>query len=301
MKRLAGGLAAFGFLFLMCGASCEPDLEDAAVPGDLVFEDDFDSDPVAQGRWNYEYGTGSQYGLSGWGNNEQQYYTPDNVYARDGILYIEAKKNDGGHDYTSARITTGRAWKENGDAQPLRQRVCTGRVEARIKSPAGRGFWPAFWLVGLDSFNGRDGAQVVPWPRCGEVDILEIKGDNPHKVYSTIHYGESYPSPYGCTGGEYTHSESLAAGWHNYGVVWDRESINFTFDGEVTKTIVLDGLEGGASWAHPETFADEAGFGIILNLAIGGNFIGGQLPDASAFSGPLENRCLMVDWVRVYQ
>jgi len=301
--------SSFLFVWFMFNASsvlisaCAPELEEIPLPeySELFLSDDFDEDPVANNRWNVEYGDGSQYGegLSGWGNAEKQLYRRDNVYVKDGILYIEAKKENG--VYTSARITTGAAWTRDGVEQPMRWKISRGKVEARIKPPEGRGFWPAFWLLGADSFNRHNGEAVTSWPRCGEMDILEIKGENARKLYSTIHYGESYPWPYNYTGGEYTHSESLAADWHVYGAVWDEEAVNFTFDGEVFKSIALNNLEGGAEWAHPETFYDDAGFVIILNLAIGGSFIGGQEPEDSVFQGPLEKRCLMVDWVRAYK
>jgi beta-glucanase (GH16 family) len=305
VKKFFFPAAGLMVMLLFCGVtmSCPPETTEIEVLeyGDLVFEENFESDPIDSGKWNFEYGDGSQYGsgLWGWGNNEKQYYTRDNVYVQNGILYIEAKKeNKGGMDYTSARITTSRAWTEDGEIQPLRFKVSKGKVEARIKSPRGSGFWPAFWLIGADSFN--DGEKVVPWPRCGELDILEIKGNVPNRVHSTIHFGERYSDRYWYTGGHYDHNASLADDFHVYGVVWDEEAMSFLFDDVVFHTIYLDRLEGG-DMAHPETFTDEAGFGINLNLAIGGNFIGGRLPPDSVFDGPPEDRCLMVDWVRVYK
>jgi hypothetical protein len=50
---------------------------------------------------------------------------------------------------------------------------------------------------------------------------------------------------------------------------------NFFFDGVVFHTIYMDRLEGGGM-AHAETVTGEAGFGINLNLAMGGNFFGGS-------------------------
>ena len=50
-----------------------------------------------------------------------------------------------------------------------------GRIEARIKVPAGRGAWAAFWLLGA-------GIDTVGWPRCGEIDVMEFVGSEPRTV-----------------------------------------------------------------------------------------------------------------------
>ncbi|HZX24325.1 MAG TPA: glycoside hydrolase family 16 protein, partial [Woeseiaceae bacterium] len=109
----------------------------------LVWSDEFDSAKLDPETWFFESGDGSDFvgdggitGLpSGWGNNELQWYLPDNAQLENGVLKITARRETvGDFGYTSARITT-------------RDRFAFkyGRIEASIKFPSGQGLWPAFW------------------------------------------------------------------------------------------------------------------------------------------------------------
>ena len=69
-----------------------------------------------------------------------------------------------GAGYTSARLFS---------KNKIEQKY--GRIEARIKLPLGKGLWPAFWMLGADS-------DLVSWPQCGEIDIMEYLGNNPTQV-----------------------------------------------------------------------------------------------------------------------
>ena len=80
-----------------------------------------------------------------------------------------------GSEYTSARILTKSKFEQ-----------AYGRFEARIKLPWGQGLWPAFWLLG----NNID---EVAWPQCGEIDIMEYRGQNPTEAIGTVH-GPDYAS-----------------------------------------------------------------------------------------------------------
>ena len=124
----------------------------------LVKADEFDTNGAPDASmWSYDIGTG----VNGWGNSELQYYTdrPENVVVQDGMLKITARKEAYmGSGYTSARIVTKGLFERN-----------YGRFEARIKLPWGRGLWPAFWLLGAN-------CDEVEWPQCGEIDIMEYRG-----------------------------------------------------------------------------------------------------------------------------
>ncbi|RPH74547.1 glycoside hydrolase family 16 protein, partial [bacterium] len=118
----------------------------------MVWSDEFDSSSINGNNWTHETGGG------GWGNNELEYYTnrTDNSYIQDGKLVIKViKENYSGRSYTSARLKTQnkKFWKY-------------GKVEARLKLPAGQGIWPAFWMLGQN-------INSVGWPKCGEIDIME--------------------------------------------------------------------------------------------------------------------------------
>ena len=108
----------------------------------LVWNDEFNGKEIDLTKWDFQLGTGSQYGLEGWGNNELQYYRKENASVKDGNLVLEARKEDfGGCAYTSARLRT-----VKDDGTELFTKTY-GRIEARIKMPTGNGIWPAFWLL----------------------------------------------------------------------------------------------------------------------------------------------------------
>jgi len=136
---------------------------------EIVMQDEFNTDGAPDSSiWGYDIGTGT----NGWGNNELQYYTnrTENVTVENGYLLITAKKEEyQGSSYTSARLTTKGLFEQ-----------AYGRFEARIRLPYGQGMWPAFWLLGADS-------EEVGWPDCGEIDIMEFRGQNPTTVLGTVH------------------------------------------------------------------------------------------------------------------
>ena len=153
---------------------------------------------VDPAKWVFDLGDGCTAGICGWGNNEKEYYTnaPDNasldgqghlaIVARPAVLNVSCYY--GPCQYTSAKITT----RGKMSAAP-------GRVEARIRIPAGQGLWPAFWMLGNDF-------ATVGWPASGELDIMENKGSAPNTSSSAIHGpGYSGNTPF-------AHANSIASG-----------------------------------------------------------------------------------------
>jgi beta-glucanase (GH16 family) len=246
-------------------------------PGDtlsLVWADEFDGASLDPAVWLFEEGDGSQYGIPGWGNNELQYYVPDNAQLEGGMLKIEARSEQiGAYQYTSARINTR-------DRFAFRY----GRIEARMRLPGGQGIWPAFWLLAQDSPYGN-------WPASGEIDIMEavnLGGAGGNTVLGTIHYGTSFPDDYMFSGESYLVPSDATADFHTYAVEWDATEIRWYVDD------VMYGMRN--SWYSTDPFPapfDQA-FYIIFNVAVGGNLPGS--PDANT-TLPVT---MEVDWVRVY-
>ena len=271
--------------------------------GTLVWRDEFDEGYFDWTMWNLDPGAGGQYSsdLWGWGNNQKEWSKAENITVEDGKLIIEAKHDypNSNFPYSSARITTaGIKEATGGGTLPPKDflGVTTGYVEARIKTPRGTGFWPAFWLLGADA-NELSGYPFVSWPACGEIDILEMRGGQETTLFQTIHYGKSYPSMYWYNGETYT-VPNMADDYHVYAVGWDSAGVKFYFDGELKNTIKFPLPQPNA---NTEAFYNDVPFAVIIDLAVGGNFLGGVIPSESAFSGPVEDRSLMVDWVRVYK
>jgi beta-glucanase (GH16 family) len=248
-----------------------------------VWSDEFDGPAgalVDATKWNYDAADGCSAGICGWGNNEKEYYSSDPATISlngQGQLMIVAQRAPAGLTcyygpcrYTSAKITT-----------KAKMLAAPGRVEARIKLPAGQGLWPAFWMLGHLCGS-------VPWPACGEIDIMENKGSQPIASSSAMH-GSGYS---GAT--PLAHTNTLASGnytdtFHIFAVEWDSLSIQFFVDDVAHYTVTRD-----AVLRYGPSILNQA-FYVVLNLAVGGNFDGDPQSDA------IFPATMLVDYVRVFE
>jgi beta-glucanase (GH16 family) len=265
--------ALFAAAFLACNKEDTPPAEDGYEGYTLIWSEEFNED-ISEENWVFELGDGTAYGLPpGWGNAERQLYTnsinnaniqPDDE--RNSVLAIIAKKEPGNNKYSSAKLTTK-------NLHSFR----FGRVEARIKVPEGRGIWPAFWMLG-DNHNVE-----IDWPGCGEIDIMEVIGHEPERVYCSAHYtnGENKLSS---NIESYVASQSLSEDYHIYRVDWTPTELIYSLDGTVVNQIPIED--------DMKEFLRS--FYIILNVAVGGNWPGD--PDGTT----VFPQKMLVDWVRVY-
>jgi beta-glucanase (GH16 family) len=251
------------------------------------WQDEFNGGELDVGKWRVEEGTGGLYGLIDWGNNEAQYYKKGNISVKNGVLTIRAKKERvSGKNYTSSRISTNGKFAV---AAPV-------RVEARIKMPEGKGLWPAFWMLG-------EGFPDNPaWPRCGEIDIAEMRGGIDDKtVLGTVHYGTHWRRDLYSLSGHRENNRMLARDWHTYGVEWDQAGIRWYFDGEEFHSADYSDMFEEDSPVK-DTFGTDKAFFIIFDLAVGGNFLQWELPPDEVFRNPSNETCTMkIDWVRVWK
>jgi beta-glucanase (GH16 family) len=235
--------------------------------------------------WSREIGGG------GWGNSERQFYTDKAANASmdgSGRLVITANRisNEYGDvigdvpgtedilnrcsecQFTSARMKTARNIG-----------FMYGRIEARMKLPQGIGTWPAFWMLGGDLLDG------VPWPECGEIDIMEYRGDMSDQATSAIH-GPTTPPGSGL-GTRFLNMTPLSDGFHTYAIEWRKNSIDFIVDGRINGS-VSSADTGTRGWVYNQKFF------LILNLAMGGTYAG-------EFIDPTLNQAqLSVDYIRYY-
>lgn len=233
---------------------------------ELVWAEEFDVDGAPNPEnWTHEVWD------KGRVNNEEQEYVDsrENTFVEDGILHIRAIKE--GDRITSGRLVT------RGKHEWL-----YGKVEARLKVPAGLGTWPAFWMMPAKSNYGG-------WPKSGEIDIMEFVGYQPGTIHGTVHTGK-YNHTINTQKGTNTPVPTCADDFHIYTLEWSEERIDISADGVVYFSFENDGAGDTGTWPfnHP--------FYVILNLAFGGNWGGAEGVDYDVL--PCE---MLVDWVRVYQ
>lgn len=238
---------------------------------DLVFEDEFNGTKLNTKVWNYETHE------PGWVNNELQKYVKSdkNVYVKDGNLIIQALKDKKGN-YTSGRVNT----QNKIDYK-------YGRFEARLKVPEGKGFLPAFWMMPTDeSLYGQ-------WPKCGEIDIMEVLGHDTKTAYSTLHFGEPHKE---LQGSLKLDKGDFYSQYHTYTCEWEPNAISFYVDGKFVhkESDWFSKKEGFDELTYPAPY--DQPFYMILNLAVGGNWPGN--PDKTTTFD--KKARMVVDYVKVY-
>jgi beta-glucanase (GH16 family) len=245
---------------------------DATLPNrHLVWNDEFDGaagQPPDQSKWSFDVGG------SGWGNQQLEYDTdrPQNV-ALDGAGHLAITAREEwyqGKNYTSGRINSMPHFSH-----------AFGRFEARMQLPTGQGLWPAFWLLGNDY-------PTAGWPTCGEIDIMENRGQEPNTVHGTVH-GPGYSAGQSISAAHNVPGAPLSAGFHVYAIEWVANRIVFSVDDFNYATITPGQIPPGKQWVFDHPFA------VILDVAVGGNFVGDPSP-----STPFP-QTLLVDYVRVYE
>ena len=261
-------LLAAALLPAALGTGCA-DEEDEPMSWGLVWQDEFEG-PAGRlpdpDKWAFDIGTG-------WGNRQLEWDTdrPENVSLDgQGHLAITAREEAfQGQPYTSGRIKT----------QGLFARA-RGRFAARIRLPVGQGLWPAFWLLGSDFPD-------VGWPACGEIDVMEYRGQEPRTILGSVH-GPGYAGGGAITGRHTIAQGGFHLGFHEFAVEWGPDAIVWYVDGYAYHRVAPADLPAGSTWVfdHP--------FFILLNVAVGGTFVGN--PDAST----VFPQTMLVDWVRVY-
>jgi beta-glucanase (GH16 family) len=239
----------------------------AQIPGwTQVWNDEFDGSAVDTTKWRNLTWTSPH-------NNERQAYVPSQASVANGMLTITATNQPyGGKQYRSSRL------ESNYSNQ-------YGRWEIRAKLPSTKGTWPAIWLL--------PNVDQHPWPSQGEIDILENRGSQPELTSAAFHYGPNWQAH------QYVYSENTVNrfatpvnyhdGFHTYAVEWDAKKIRFFID-DVNWYSIYDADVNG-------TISNSAPMETVLNVAVGGDFLGDAQPDGSS-TWP---QSMLVDYVRVFE
>ena len=245
-----------------------------------VWEDEFDySGEVDVNKWHHQV-IPILDNNTNWANGEAQHYTDrtTNSYVSDGTLKIVAKKENYTFrgvtkNYTSARLNSKFDFKY-------------GRVDIRAKLPAEAGTWPAFWTLGtnINEVGNYHGSTYgsVGWPRCGEIDIMEQRGDAKNTLIGHLHWGNTDDGVYDNDGGTKT-IQNASTTFNLYSLIWNKDEIKILFNDEVF-------------YQHPNTTKmpyDNPHY-VLFNIAMGGT-LGGAIP-ANFTQSVME-----VDYIRIYQ
>ncbi len=218
----------------------------------LVFDDHFTGSSLSSSKWI----TSFPWGRDGANASELQYYAPDAFVVQNSLNRIKAQKRSlSGHAYTSGIVTSYGKFA-----------MKYGYTEIRVKVPSGKGYWPAFWLLPV----------TTNWPP--EIDVLEILGHEPNKVYMSNHY--SVNGQHQSNQGTYV-GPNFSAGYHTFGVQWQSGLIIWYVDG-VERFRSTKGVPSEPMY-------------LLANLAVGGDWPGN--PDASTIFPGYMN----IDYIRAYQ
>lgn len=230
----------------------------------LAFNEDFNGTNLPDDKWNRCYPSAQANGCSN--KPELQWYQSSNVNVADGLLHLTAKKeNVNGFNYTSGMVTTGPLEKHAGLDNNFAFKY--GYVEARVKVPSGQGLWPAFWLLPADGSGPP------------EIDMLEVLGNDPKTAYATVHWGTEQASKSIST----INTTDFSDGFHTVGMRWDKNSIEWFYDGVRVKRFV-----GTDQIPHTDMF-------LVADLAVGGEWPGS--PNGKTIF-PADYQ---VDWVHVWK
>lgn len=254
----------------------------------LVFSDEFNAGELDREAWNVV-------GMDFWVNFEQQAYldSPDTIQFADGI-----EEADGGALVLKPVYRPGIDTREDRNADFISGRINSrdkvafthGRIEARIKLPPNEGVWPAFWLLGNDT-----------WPDTGEIDIMEYVGETDWTGVAL--HGPGYSGETPIVDKFFFPEGESATDWHVYAVEWTKDAILFEIDGRLTYRATRPMVENYGEWRF-----DTDKF-LILNFALGGAYpykTSGieepykGLPQDTVDAIKAGDVAMYVDWVRVY-
>ncbi len=231
----------------------------------LAWADEFD-DPSNFNR-NFVQELGSLY--NGWGNNELQFYRAENTTIGDGHMIIEARRESaGGLNYTSSRVIS-----------KGKKSFTYGRIDVRAALPAGQGIWPAIWMLGTN-------IDQVSWPKCGEIDIMEMLGHETKTLHGTVHYANA-SGAHQFNGNEVEVEEGLNGRFNVFTVIWTEDYLEWRINNEAYHRVERSTL--GENWVF------DAPQYLLFNVAVGGNWPGN--PDATT---TFPQR-MFVDYVRVFE
>jgi beta-glucanase (GH16 family) len=240
---------------------------------DMIFNDEFDGTVLDTNKWTtcYWWDWDNQ-GCTIGGNNEMEWYQPDDVIVTNGHLLLQARRreivsNEGKiYPFTSGMISSSRARE---DAAPPGLLFQYGYAEMKARLPAGKGLWAGFWML-PGNYESKP-----------EIDIMEVLGHTPDTIHMTLHY--QMPNGNEVVEGNIWIGPDLSYGWHTFAVDWKPDNLIW----------YVDGIE---HWRYSDSahIPNEPMY-LVINLAVGGDWPGA--PDSSTRLPSY----FEIDYVRVWK
>ncbi|SDX45184.1 glycoside hydrolase family 16 protein [Paenibacillus sp. PDC88] len=268
------------------GTPSNPDIQGM----NLIWRDEFNGSALDTSKWSYETGyyLNDDPNTWGWGNSELQHYTnsTQNVFVQDGNLNIKALNEPKSFPQDPSRYAQYSSGKIN---TKNKFSLEYGRVDFRAKLPTGNGLWPALWMLPENSTYG-------VWASSGEIDVMEARGRLPGSTSGAVHFGGQWPANRHLSGEyHFPEGQTFANDYHVYSVVWEEDNIKWYVDGKFFFKVTREQWYSTAAPDNPNAPFDEP-FYLIMNLAVGGSFDGGQTPNPGDIPASMQ-----VDYVRVYK
>lgn len=254
----------------------------------LVWSDEFIHDgPLDSLYWNFENGFER--------NHEDQWYQPENAYCKDGLLVLEARKEnrpnpmyqEGSSDWRSQRPTID--YSSASVNTRGKQEFQYGTLEVRARIPVAPGAWPAIWTLGKD----------MQWPSNGEIDVMEYYRINgtPH-ILANAAWGKDQPYDAQWNSKTVPFEKFLAkdpdwaSKFHIWRMDWDKDYLRIFLDDELINEISLEDTYNGkiGNGTNPMRQPHY----VLLDLALGGDH-GGEISDDAL---PMKYE---IDYVRIYR
>ena len=229
----------------------------------LLFEDDFET--FDENIWNCEVREFPP-------NNELQAYTPENVSVENSNLVLTARKEKYlNRNYTSGKVSTNNKLE-----------VLFGRIDAKVKLPNVKYLWPAFWTLGANFEVKYEKEIGCPWPKCGEIDILEKFGTN--NISNATHFNNNITANTSQASTNHIHTQALDYDkYHIFSVEWDESTIKFLVDNTLMRTY---------NWKSSNALPFGKPHFLMFNLAVGGR--------VSAPPDDFVEDKMYIDWIRIY-
>lgn len=239
----------------------------------LIFRDEFDGPVLDMSKWTTCYWWDwNNKGCTNSGNNELEWYQPDEVLLSDGSVHLRTQQrstvaSDGKiYQFTSGMISSGR---NREDPTPAGFVFQYGYVEIKARLPGGQGLWPAFWMLPNDD-------QSKP-----EVDIMEVLGDAPNTIHMTLHYKTKNDGD-GRETSDWV-GPDFSSDWHTFALDWEPSLMVW----------YIDGIERWR-YSNQANIPNQPMY-LLMNLAVGGDWPGA--PDSTTIFPSYYD----IDYVRVWK